>query len=101
MGNALASIGPPNARGEAMAERALAALTTGPRRPQRDLERLGRAWFTPKSCFQSSVPHAKPTVDGIVLVLRYIGHADPNVSRAAMYALECAATVCETGRSAN
>lgn len=100
VGNPYRAIGRPNARGTQMASGALVRLSGAPRSPQRDLQQLARAWWTKTSCMIRRLPepHGKPTLEGIEVVLGYLGHADHNIAAAAAHAIHHAAVVLETER---
>src|SRR5688572_22221224 len=92
MGNPYAGLGLVDEDRQRQAGAAVARLSTGPRRPQRDLQSLGHAWFSMSSCFR--LPRrAAPTVAAVRIAAGYCGHSDVQVAVAALSAVRSAAVV--------
>jgi hypothetical protein len=95
MGNPLRYIDTPTLRGEQIAAGAIKRLRNNPRYPQRDLQKLSRAWFTIGSCFPVKDPiHAMPTPEGVSTILNFL-ECPKNAAGAAFSALRAAAVVCQ------
>ncbi|MEZ4252428.1 MAG: hypothetical protein R3B99_29810 [Polyangiales bacterium] len=82
--------GAPTVRGTQIANGALRRLSEGPRRPQRDLERLAAAWGTPRSGFlpRGGWTDAEPTLEGLTIVARFVDAGDDRIAVRALRALE-------------
>ncbi|MCB9603893.1 MAG: hypothetical protein H6721_28070 [Sandaracinus sp.] len=84
--------GAPTRRGIQIAEGALRRLAEGPRRPQRDLERLAAVWGTPRSGFlpRGGWADAEPTLDGMAIVAHFVDAGAEGIAVRALRALEAA-----------
>lgn len=94
MGNPYAGLGSVDPDTQNAADAAVRRLAEDPRHPQRDLNWLAQRWFSLASCFR--LPRrARPTVDAIRIVARFVADPNPNVAVGALSALRSAAVVCD------